>query len=56
MGGYELFAPTEKKTGVAEPSEGFRLAGLLVNGPPSPAGLPFTSSSDVFYSKFEEPA
>jgi hypothetical protein len=31
----------EKKAGVAEHPEVFRHAGLLVNGPPGTAGLPF---------------
>jgi hypothetical protein len=36
-------APIErKKAGVAEHPEVFDHAGLLVNGPPDPAGLPFS--------------
>ncbi|HUT14114.1 MAG TPA: DUF2294 domain-containing protein [Thermoguttaceae bacterium] len=39
-----------KKANVAEHTEVFDHIGLLVNGPPGMAGLPFKSSSDVFAS------
>jgi len=37
-----LFITSEKKTGVAEHPEVFDHAGILVNGPPGTAGLPFS--------------
>jgi hypothetical protein len=42
LGGCHRFArPSEKKAGVVEHPEVFDHAGILVNGPPGPAGLPF---------------
>jgi len=42
-----------KKTDVSEHPEVFDHVGLLVNGPPGTAGLPFIQSSDDFHCSAE---
>jgi hypothetical protein len=37
----DRFWPTQKKAGVVEHPEVFDHAGLLINGPPGKAGVPF---------------
>ena len=39
-------AAESEKAGVVERPEAFDHAGLLIDGPPGPAGLPFIKSSD----------
>ncbi len=41
--------PNNEKADVAERPKAFRHVGLLINGPPGLAGLPFIQSSDITY-------
>ena len=47
--GHRSRATETKKADVAEHPEVFRHVGLLIDGPPGLAGLPFIQSSDVVY-------